>query len=141
MEPQAPIMNSLAPGTLLLVDDDPVMHDLIGRFLARESVRLESAYSGEEGLRKVRELRPAAVTLDVIMPGMDGWTLLRELKKDPELAAIPVIMMSIIDDRNFAFSMGADAYLTKPVTRGEFISVLSRSVSKLDPLSSAVSGG
>jgi len=112
------------------VDDDPVMHDLIGRYLLRAGVRLESAFTGEEGLQKARELKPSAVTLDVIMPGMDGWALLRELKKDPALAAIPVIMMSIVDDKNFAFSMGADDYLLKPVSRKELISVLARSMNR-----------
>jgi CheY-like chemotaxis protein len=126
-----------APSTLLVVDDDPVMHDLIGRFLAHEPVTMESAYNGEEGLRKVRDLRPSAVTLDVIMPGMDGWMCLRELKKDPELAGIPVIMMSIIDDRNFAFSMGADAYLLKPVTRSELLAALLQSINKQALASSA----
>src|SRR5262249_1143517 len=121
MESKKPLLMPQLSNTLLVVDDDPVMHDLIGRFVVREPIQVESAYTGEEGLRKVRELRPAAVTLDVIMPSMDGWTVLRELKKDPELATIPVIMMSIIDDRNFAFSMGADDYLIKPITRAEFI--------------------
>lgn len=116
--------------TILIVDDDPVMHDLIGRFLSREGMKLESAFNGEEGLQKIRDLKPSAVTLDVIMPGMDGWALLREIKTDPSLASTPVIMMSIIDDKNFAFSMGADEYLTKPVNRRELISVLSRSLNK-----------
>jgi signal transduction histidine kinase/ActR/RegA family two-component response regulator len=116
--------------TVLVIDDDPVMHDLIGRFLAREGLRLESAYSGEEGLQKARDLKPSAVTLDVIMPGLDGWALLRELKKDPDLSGIPVIMMSIIDDKNFAYSIGADGYLIKPVTRKELLSALARSMNK-----------
>ena len=116
--------------TLLVVDDDPVMHDLIGRFIGRAGLRMESAFTGEEGLQKARELKPSAVTLDVIMPGMDGWALLRELKKDPALSAIPVIMMSIVDDKNFAFSMGADDYLLKPVSRKELICVLARSINR-----------
>jgi signal transduction histidine kinase/CheY-like chemotaxis protein len=124
--------------TVLVVDDDPVMHDLIGRFLCRERVRLESAYSGEEALQKIRDLKPNAVTLDVIMPGMDGWTLLRQIKSDPSLASTTVIMMSIIDDKNFAFSMGADEYLTKPVNRKELISVLTRSMAKQTQASAAI---
>jgi signal transduction histidine kinase/CheY-like chemotaxis protein len=131
MEPQiaAPTFVNVAQ-TVLVVDDDPLMHDLIGRYLSRAGLRLESAFTGEEGLQKARELRPSAVTLDVIMPGMDGWTLLRELKNDPALSTIPVIMMSIVDDKNFAFSMGADDYLLKPVTRKELLSVLTRSLSR-----------
>jgi CheY-like chemotaxis protein len=130
MEPQPRQLALNAPSTLLVVDDDPVMHDLIGRFLAHEPVTLESAYNGEDGLRKVRDLRPSAITLDIIMPGMDGWMCLRQLKKDPELAGIPVIMMSIIEDRSFAFSMGADGYLLKPVTRGELLAALAKSINK-----------
>jgi signal transduction histidine kinase/ActR/RegA family two-component response regulator len=130
MEPQPRPLALNAPSTLLVVDDDPVMHDLIGRFLAHEPVTLESAYNGEDGLRKVRDLRPSAITLDIIMPGMDGWMCLRQLKKDPELAGIPVIMMSIIEDRNFAFSMGADGYLLKPVTRAELLAALAKSINK-----------
>jgi CheY-like chemotaxis protein len=130
MEPHPRPLALNAPSTLLVVDDDPVMHDLIGRFLAHEPVTLESAYNGEDGLRKVRDLRPSAITLDIIMPGMDGWMCLRQLKKDPELAGIPVIMMSIIEDRNFAFSMGADGYLLKPVTRAELLAALAKSINK-----------
>ena len=124
--------------TVLVVDDDPVMHDLISRYLSRAGLRLESAYTGEEGLRKARELKPSAVTLDVIMPGMDGWSLLRELKNDPALSSIPVIMMSIVDDKNFAFSMGANDYLLKPVSRKELITVLARSMNKPAAIAAAV---
>ena len=124
--------------TVLVVDDDPVMHDLISRYLSRAGLRLESAYTGEEGLRKARELKPSAVTLDVIMPGMDGWSLLRELKNDPALSSIPVIMMSIVDDKNFAFSMGANDYLLKPVSRKELIAVLARSMNRPADIPAAV---
>ena len=122
---------------VLAIDDDPIMHDLMGRYLAGAGIRLESALNGEEGLRKIRELRPAAVTLDVIMPGIDGWTLLQHMKRDPVVAEIPVIMMSIIDDRAYALSMGADDYLTKPVTRRELITVISRVLKKTAPVETA----
>lgn len=134
----AEVMNGNSQ-TLLVVDDDPVMHDLIGRFLARAPIRLVSAYSAEEGLLKAREMKPDVVTLDVIMPGMDGWSLLRELKQDPTLAPIPVIMMSIIDDKQLAYSMGANDYLLKPVTRSELVAVVSRSLHGAVPATSASS--
>ena len=76
-----------------------------------------AAASGEEGLRLARELRPAAITLDVMMPGMDGWTVLAALKADPALADIPVIMLTIVDDRNLGYALGAADYLTKPIDR------------------------
>ncbi|HEY6969093.1 MAG TPA: ATP-binding protein [Candidatus Angelobacter sp.] len=139
MQPTSIQFNSDNPQTLLVVDDDPIMHDLIGRFLARMPIRLASAYSAEEGLRKARELRPSAVTLDVIMPGMDGWSLLRELKQDPDLAAIPVIMMSIIDDRKLAFALGANDYLLKPVVRSELVAVISKSINSTVGVNTAVS--
>lgn len=139
METQTTSLTKTEGGTVLAIDDDPIMHDLLGRFLAGAGVRLESAFSGEEGLRKIHEVKPSAVTLDVIMPGMDGWTLLQQMKQDPSLAQIPVIMMSIIDDRNFAFSMGADDYLTKPITRRELLAVLSRALGKPAKTESATS--
>lgn len=139
MEPIAFHSTMNKPQTLLVVDDDPVIHDLVGRFLARVPIRLASAYSAEEGLRKARELRPSAVTLDVIMPGMDGWSLLREFKQDPDLATIPVIMMSIINDPKLAFSLGANDYLLKPVIRSELLAVVSRSIHPPISINTAVS--
>jgi CheY-like chemotaxis protein len=66
-------------------------------------------------LRLVRELRPAAVTLDIMMPDLDGWTVLAAIKGDPELAGIPVILMSIMDQKNRGYALGAADYLVKPV--------------------------
>jgi two-component system, NtrC family, sensor kinase len=101
--------------TVLVIDDDATVHDLMQRFLHREGLRMATATSGEEGLRLARELRPAAITLDVMMPGMDGWAILTALKADPLLAAIPVIMLTIVDDKNLGYALGAADYLTKPV--------------------------
>jgi CheY-like chemotaxis protein len=64
------------------------------------------AQSGEEGLRLAKEARPSVITLDVLMPGMDGWAVLTRLKADPDLAAIPVIMVTIVADRNMGFAFG-----------------------------------
>jgi CheY-like chemotaxis protein len=72
-----------------------------------------SARGGQEGLRLVRELRPAAVTLDIMMPDLDGWTVLAAIKGDPELAGIPVILMSIMDQKNRGYALGAADYLVK----------------------------
>src|SRR6186997_1574066 len=73
-----------------------------------------------------RELRPDAITLDVMMPGTDGWAVLAALKSDPELLEIPVIMLTIVDDQNMGYSLGATEYLTKPVDRERLVSVLKR---------------
>jgi CheY-like chemotaxis protein len=75
-----------------------------------------------------RELHPDAITLDVMMPGMDGWAVLAALKSDPELSEIPVIMLTIVDDQNMGYSLGATEYLTKPIDRDRLAAVLKRHV-------------
>ena len=79
--------------TVLVIDDDPTVHDLVQRFLNKEGLNMIGARSGEEGIRLAKEVHPAAITLDVLMPGMDGWAVLTELKADPALSEIPVIML------------------------------------------------
>jgi CheY-like chemotaxis protein len=111
---------------VLVVDDDARVHDLLRRSLAREGFRVEVASDGEEGLRMARQLRPEAITLDVMMPGMDGWAVLSALKKDPDLADIPVVMLTIVDDQNMGYAMGAAEYLTKPVDRDRLAAVLKK---------------
>ncbi|MBI4321772.1 MAG: response regulator [Chloroflexi bacterium] len=118
----------LPPGasTVLVIDDDPMVHDLLGRFLAKEGFRAETAAGGEEGLRLAKELRPDVITLDVLMPGMDGWAVLTALKADPDLSDIPVIMLTIVDDKNLGFALGASDYMTKPVDKDRLVTILKR---------------
>jgi CheY-like chemotaxis protein len=111
---------------VLVIDDDPAMRDLLGRFLNREGFAVRTAKDGETGLRYVRELRPSAVLLDVMMPHVDGWTVLSTLKADPELASIPVIMITFVQQKGLAFSLGAADYLTKPIEWGRLKTVLER---------------
>jgi hypothetical protein len=85
-----------------------------------------TAPGGEEGLRRARELRPDAITLDVMMPGMDGWAVLSALKADAAVADIPVIMLTIVDDKNLGYALGAADYLTKPIERDRLVAVLER---------------
>jgi signal transduction histidine kinase/DNA-binding response OmpR family regulator len=113
-------------GTVLVIDDEAAVRDLMQRFLSREGFRVVTASSGEEGLRRARELRPDAITLDVMMPGMDGWAVLSALKADPGVAAIPVIMLTIVDDKNLGYALGAADYLTKPIDRERLVSVLTQ---------------
>ncbi|MBC7814683.1 MAG: ammonium transporter [Burkholderiales bacterium] len=113
-------------GTVLVIDDDPVVRDLIARHLSKEGFRVEGAAGGEDGLRLARELHPDAITLDVLMPGIDGWAVLSALKADAELADIPVIMLTITDNKNMGFALGASDYLTKPIDRKRLSSLLSR---------------
>jgi CheY-like chemotaxis protein len=113
-------------GTVLVVDDEAAVRDLMQRFLIKEGFRVVTASGGEEGLRWARELRPDAITLDVMMPGMDGWAVLSALKADPEIADIPVVMLTIVDDRNLGYALGASDYLTKPIDRERLVTVLRR---------------
>jgi signal transduction histidine kinase/DNA-binding response OmpR family regulator len=112
--------------TVLVIDDDAVAHDLMHRFLDKLELHMVGATSGEEGLRLAKELRPALITLDVSMPGLDGWAVLTALKADPELAPIPVIMATGSDDKNMGFAFGAADYLTKPIDRERLSQLLQK---------------
>ncbi|MFP6742580.1 MAG: response regulator [Alphaproteobacteria bacterium] len=111
---------------VLVVDDDPVVRDLLTRHLSRNVYHVDAVSSGEQALARARETRPDAITLDVLMPTMDGWAVLSALKDDPDLAAIPVIMVSIVDDRSIGFSLGASDYLNKPVDGDKLIKLLAK---------------
>jgi len=112
--------------TVLVIDDDPAVRDLISRFLSKEGFSVASAANGADGLQLARKLRPEAITLDVMMPGMDGWAVLAVLKADPELAHIPVIMLTIIENQTMGYALGAADYMVKPVDRERLISVLKK---------------
>src|SRR5262245_1101925 len=120
--PTAPAVTGI--GTVLVIDDEAAVRDLMQRFLTKEGFRVAIAQSGEEGLQRARELRPDAITLDVMMPGMDGWAVLSALKADPDVADIPVVMLTIVDDRNLGYALGASDYLTKPIDRERLTTVL-----------------
>jgi signal transduction histidine kinase/DNA-binding response OmpR family regulator len=125
--PAGPAPGPAATGpTVLVIDDDPAVLDLMQRFLAKEGFAVRTAASGPDGLALARALRPAAITLDVMMPGMDGWAVLAALKADPELAPIPVVMVTILDDKEMGFALGAVEYLTKPVDRTRLLDVVKR---------------
>jgi len=100
---------------VLVIDDDPTVRDLMARSLGKDGFRVEVAADGRTGLEMARRLKPAVITLDVMMPGLDGWAVLTALKADPETANIPVIMMTIVDDKNMGFALGAADYFTKPI--------------------------
>jgi CheY-like chemotaxis protein len=102
-------------GTVLVIEDDPAARELIARSVARAGFHIETAASGEQGLHLAAQLLPDAITLDVMLPQMDGWSVLKQLKADPALAHIPVVIVSIIDDKASGWALGAADYLTKPV--------------------------
>ncbi len=113
-------------GTVLVIDDDPAARDLMKRFLTREGFQPVVADNGEEGLRLAREIHPNVITLDVMMPKMDGWAVLQQLKADPQLRDLPVIMVTIVDDKNLGYTLGAADYVTKPVDREHLGRVLGK---------------
>jgi signal transduction histidine kinase/DNA-binding response OmpR family regulator len=113
------------------IDDDPDMLLLLAERLKDTGYRVVPATTGPSGLALVRELRPYAVTVDVLMPGMDGWSVLRALKGDPETADVPVIVLSFIEDKLLGFELGAAAYLSKPVEQRDLLDALDRFASAL----------
>jgi adenylate cyclase len=115
-----------ARGTVLVIDDDATARELIAAHLAGEGFTVETAANGVDGLKKARALRPAAITLDVLLPDVDGWTVLAALKGEPELADIPVVIVTIVDEQRRGIALGAAGYLTKPIDRDQLIAILSR---------------
>jgi len=118
---------------ILVVDDDPDSRELLVRTLSTEGFPVVTASDGEEALEKARKLRPALITLDVLMPGLDGWTVLEKLKSDPELDSIPVVMVSIAGNRDLGCMLGAVDCLTKPVDREKLRRLAHRHVPEKGP--------
>ena len=115
-------------GIVLVIDDDRSARDLMVRMISREGFRVVTAWGGEEGLRLARDLQPALITLDVLMPGIDGWNVLKELKADPDLAKIPVILITMEEDRNKGFLLGAADFMSKPIQREQLAAALNKYV-------------
>lgn len=112
--------------TILVVDDDPTVRDILTRQLARAGYEVLPASNGEDALEIARRFRPAAITLDVMIPGRDGWSVLGDLKADPETRDIPVVMITMVDDRERAYTLGAAEYLNKPIDRGALLEIMGR---------------
>jgi two-component system sensor histidine kinase/response regulator len=104
-------------GTILVIDDDPTVRDLMSRSLTKLGFRAVSGKSGTEGMELAKKVHPLLITLDVMMPEMDGWNVLRQLKAEPALKEIPVIMVTIVDNEPMSIALGASGYLIKPVDR------------------------
>ncbi len=115
-----------AEQVVLVIDDDPAQRELMSRFLEREGFSARTAPDGRTGLELARILRPRAILLDVMMPGMDGWSVLSTLKADPELAKIPVVMVTFVGERGLATALGATDYVSKPVEWERFKHVMDR---------------
>jgi signal transduction histidine kinase/CheY-like chemotaxis protein len=111
---------------VLVIDDDPLQCDLMQRYLRKEGFTVSTASGGAQGLRLARQLLPAAITLDVMMPDIDGWSVLAALKADSMLCDIPVIMLTMVDDPDRGFTLGASEYATKPVNRRHLSRILKK---------------
>jgi signal transduction histidine kinase/DNA-binding response OmpR family regulator len=110
---------------VLVIDDDPEAAELLKRSLSKSGYGVSVAHSGAAGIEIAHQLHPAAITLDIMMPGMDGWSVLTQLKSDPDTAGIPVIIVTMLQDRQLGFTLGASEFLTKPVDQEKLRSVVS----------------
>ena len=111
---------------VLVIDDDATARELITHHLRQEGYRVVTASGGLDGIKKAKELRPIAITLDVMMPDLDGWTVLSALRRDPQLVDIPVIMATIAQEPQRAATLGAVGYITKPIDHDRFVTLLKR---------------
>ncbi|MNI22517.1 Signal transduction histidine-protein kinase BarA [compost metagenome] len=122
-------MEELSQVSILLIDDEAFNRELMERYLAKEGWTIAFAESGHEGLILARKLRPKVICLDILMPSMDGWSVLSALKSDPELADIPVVIWSMTNDKQLGYALGASEFLMKPVQRERLIDVMDKYVS------------
>jgi len=111
-----------------VIDDDANIRDLMERFLTRQGFYVHSAANADEGLQLARDIKPDLITLDVMMPEKDGWWVLQTLKNDPELATIPVIMLTLVEDKEIGFALGAADFLNKPIDREHLAATIRRHV-------------
>jgi CheY-like chemotaxis protein len=131
-EVEAPATNGQTQrAPILVVDDELSARELLVAYLNSEGFRTATASSGEEALIKARNLRPEAITLDIVMRGKSGWETLNQLKRDPTTASIPVVIVSVLDEKQTGFALGAAEYLIKPVSKRILMEALARHVSRL----------
>jgi signal transduction histidine kinase/ActR/RegA family two-component response regulator len=123
--PSSPGSN-ISKDTVLVIDDDAAVRDLMSRFLSKLGFHVVAAANGEEGVRLARLCHPLVITLDVVMPDCDGWTVLKKLKSDSALSQIPVIMVTIVDNEAMGLDLGASNYLVKPVDRDRLAVLMER---------------
>ena len=128
--PEAPrpaaVLTEGSASTVLLIEDDQNSIDLLSLYLGAAGFEVAVARDGQEGLEMARRLRPAVITLDIMLPRLDGWDFLTQAKAEPALADIPVIIVSMLDERGKGFALGAAEYLVKPVRREDLLATLRR---------------
>jgi CheY-like chemotaxis protein len=113
-------------GRVLVIDDDPAIRDLLARTLGKRGFQVETAPDGPAGIERAAAAPPDVVVLDVLMPGMDGWNVIAELKRRPETAEIPVVILTILEQANVGFSLGAADFVLKPIVPDRIAQVVSR---------------
>lgn len=126
-------MNEGKKPRILIVDDDPVIVRLLQINFRLEGYEVDTASRGEEALQRVREHLPDVVVLDVMMPGLDGWEVCRQLKENPKVSHIPVIFLSARaqdEDRQRGYALGVDEYVTKPFDPAHLVEIVRRSLEK-----------
>lgn len=114
--------------TVLAIDDDANVRDLMERFLSRQGFYTYTAANAFEGLELARQLKPDVITLDVMMPEKDGWWVLTQLKSDPNLCDIPVIMLTMVEDRELGYALGASDFINKPVSSQKLAETITRHI-------------
>ena len=117
---------------ILLVDDDKATHDVVKRAIKKEGYTVYSAFDGDEGMEQARKTIPKLILLDVLMPGRDGWSVLKEIKNDVKLKDVPVVITSVLNEESLATSLGADDYMKKPIDRSFFINLVKRYITEKD---------
>jgi signal transduction histidine kinase/DNA-binding response OmpR family regulator len=124
------LVNPLHTKTVLVIDDNHHDRKFLHRYLSNEGYNVVMAVNGKQGLQMAKEIVPDMITLDVMMPEMDGWETLVALKNDPFLVNIPVVMSSIIEDRHLAQTLGAVDYLAKPVDKERLLKVVDKHIAR-----------
>jgi CheY-like chemotaxis protein len=110
--------------TILVIDDNSGWTELLGRFLAGYDCMVIAASLEQDALQQVQEINPTALILDVMMPGRDGWELLQRLRSQPVTADLPIIVCTVFNDPQLAYSLGASAFVLKPANREKILEVL-----------------
>jgi len=123
---QLSLRTPLRKRNILIIDDNPDVIDLFKRYLAGQSYQIYSANEGQRGITLARDEQPELIVLDVMLPGTDGWELLQNFKNHPSTKHIPVLICSVLDAPDVAFSLGANDYLRKPPGRADFLTALAR---------------
>jgi CheY-like chemotaxis protein len=125
-EEEAPVSAETQPPLVLVVEDNHAAAALLSSMLRRAGYRAHVVRDGKQAVARARDLRPLAITLDMLLPGLDGWEVLRALKSTVETRDVPVVVVSVVDNRSLGIALGADDYLVKPIDREALLQAIGR---------------